>query len=351
MKENLCWISDFPLRGSSFGSVTLELTKRLEEFKIYILSLGYSGIPITPYSDLNILPLSDSNQLSHYLRHLKPQRTVAFHSLYFLEKLTRVNMKPLSREVVAYIPVEGENIPQNLVDLLSQYGEIIVPSKHSQRILRKEGVTSKVVYHGVDTTLLTPPKERTTREFRWGYLGMNDIRKQIPRIIQAFSLLDKKERGSLVIAAPNRGHYNLPLLAQKMDVSPIWVEKKFLGLPLSQTNILDFYQTLDCYVNCATEAFGLPNLEATACGVPTIALGHGASPEVLGPSALYVGVKDFLDTNIGQVGLADREDLHRKMRTILEVPQERKRLIRNGERRVKLFTWERAVEDLRDILN
>jgi len=119
---------------------------------------------------------------------------------------------------------------------------------------------------------------------------------------------------------------------------------------LAKTNLLEFYHSLSCYVNCATEAFGLPNLEASACGLPTIALDHGASKEILGGGALYVKVKDMLDTNIGSIALADRDDLYRKMKMILEVPPERKRLVKEGLRRAKRFTWEKAIEQLMDVL-
>lgn len=344
--DNLIWISDFPLAGTSFAQITLELMKRIKNFKVYVISLGYSGVPITPFPNINLLPFSGTQQLDYYFQKFKPEKTVVFHSFYFLDKLKGVN---LPQNVIGYIPIEGEELTPLLTSHLFNFDQLIVPSKYSQSILQKYGFNSKVVYHGVDVNFFKP-ENYPKGDFRWGYLGMNDIRKQVPRIMEAYSRLPKKTRGNLVIAAIENQHYSLTSYASEYKISPIWVEKKFRKLPLLSSDILDFYQGLDCYVNCATEAFGLPNLEAAACGIPSIALDHGASREIMRGGALYVKVSDFLDTSIGKVGLADRDDLYRKMKIILEVVPERKRLIQDGMKRAKEFSWEKAVKSLEDVL-
>lgn len=346
---NLIWISDYPLKGSSFANVTLELCRRIKDYKVYVLGLGYTGTAISPFPNMDILELTNNKQIEYYINKLKPEKIVIHHSFYFLESLKSIQFP--QKNVYGYIPVEGENLPSNIVAMLSTLDQLIVPSEYSQRILRKEGLNAKVVNHGVDTSFFTPGKPKQLKEFRWGYLGLNDIRKQIPRIIEAYSRLPRRTRGNLVISAEGNGHYYLPAVANHFGVAPIWIEKKFMGIPLSRENILEFYQSLSAYVNCATEGFGLPNLEAAACGLPTIALEHGASKEIMGGAALYVKVKDLLDTNIGQIGLADRDDLYKKMKILLEVPPERKRLVKNGSRRVKRYTWEKSVKQFLDAIN
>lgn len=346
--NKLLWISDYPLKGTSFGNVTLELCRRIQNYKIYILGIGYTGTPIAPFPNMDILPLENAKQIEYYVRKLKPDKTVVYHSFYFLEQLTGIE---LPDNTVGYIPVEGEKLPANLVAYLTNFENLIVPSKYSQGILRKEGLHSEIVYHGVDSNFFTPANKPPLKEFRWGYLGLNDIRKQIPRIIEAYSRLPRRTRGSLAIAAKGTGHYLLSAVAQQFRVSPIWIEKKYYGIPMAKQNILSFYRNLSCYVNCSSEAFGLPNLEAAGAGIPSIALDHGASKEIMGGGSLYVKVKDMLDTNIGQLGLADRDDLYRKMKVILEVPPERKRLIKAGKRRAKIFTWEKALKQLLDVID
>ena len=346
MPGKLVWISDFPLRGSSFGNVTLEITRRLPNYKVYILGLDYTGTPIAPFPDVDVLPLSGTEQLDYYMRKLQPDKVVVYHSFYFLERLAGIKFPD---ETYGYIPVEGENLPENLLTYLTNFKSLMVPSKYSQNILRKEGMNSTVIHHGVDTDYFVPRVD-PLKEFRFGYIGLNDIRKQIPRIMEAYSKLPKRERGHLQIAAKQDGHYNLLAISRKLGISPIWIEKKFYGIPLSKQNLLEFYHDLSCYVNVATEAFGLPNIECAACGIPTIALDHGSSREILGDAAMYVKVKDLLDTNIGQIGLADRDDLYVKMKMMLELPRERDKLIKKGIERAKLYSWEKAVEQIQDVI-
>ena len=80
------------------------------------------------------------------------------------------------------------------------------------------------------------------------------------------------------------------------------------------------------------EGFGIPLLEAMACGTPIITGQETALPEVAGDAALYVNVQDseHLGTVLGQL-LND---------SVLQ-----KRLRNKGFERVKQFTWERAARD------
>ncbi|MEC4681383.1 MAG: glycosyltransferase family 1 protein [Nitrospirota bacterium] len=80
------------------------------------------------------------------------------------------------------------------------------------------------------------------------------------------------------------------------------------------------------------EGFGIPLLEAMACGTPIITGQETALPEVAGEAALYVNAQDS-----EQLGTVIRQLL------IDSVLQERLR--KKGFERVKQFTWERAARD------
>jgi len=85
------------------------------------------------------------------------------------------------------------------------------------------------------------------------------------------------------------------------------------------------------------EGFGLPPLEAMACGCPVIAAAAGAVPEVLGEDALLFPPTDphalvsALDRLLGQPNLASR-------------------LREAGRKRAERFTWRAAAAALRDTL-
>jgi glycosyltransferase involved in cell wall biosynthesis len=79
------------------------------------------------------------------------------------------------------------------------------------------------------------------------------------------------------------------------------------------------------------EGFGLPPLEAMACGVPVITSNTSSMPEVCGNAALFVEPTDVDSIADGIRRLAASETLRADLR-------------QRGLERVKQFTWERTVE-------
>ncbi|MCC6563949.1 glycosyltransferase family 4 protein [Candidatus Uhrbacteria bacterium] len=86
------------------------------------------------------------------------------------------------------------------------------------------------------------------------------------------------------------------------------------------------------------EGFGLPPLEAMACGTPTICADSTCLPEVVGEgNALFFDPKDV-------------EALASAMRRILSEPALREDLIQRGFARAKQFSWRRTAEETLRIL-
>jgi len=84
------------------------------------------------------------------------------------------------------------------------------------------------------------------------------------------------------------------------------------------------------------EGFGLPALEAMACGTCAVVSGAASLPEVVGDAAL-----------VFQTGNA--ESLEVSMESILRDEGLRKRLIDKGKRQVRRFSWEEAAKRTMDI--
>jgi glycosyltransferase involved in cell wall biosynthesis len=79
------------------------------------------------------------------------------------------------------------------------------------------------------------------------------------------------------------------------------------------------------------EGFGFPPLEAMAVGTPVVASDRGSLPEVLGDAALTVDPTD--ERAIGDA-----------LEAVLSQPELRGRLRSAGERRARLYTWEKCAE-------
>jgi glycosyltransferase involved in cell wall biosynthesis len=107
-----------------------------------------------------------------------------------------------------------------------------------------------------------------------------------------------------------------------------FIEEKHLPLVYSLTDLFVFPSTY--------EGFGLPPLEAMACGVPVVVARSASLPEVVGEAAIFVDPFDFRDMARGiEQGVND---------TSL-----RQRLSEIGPKHATRFSWERMSEQTLDV--
>ena len=101
------------------------------------------------------------------------------------------------------------------------------------------------------------------------YVGRHDPHKNLPRLIEAFATISNKLECQLwIVGSPDR-RYTPKLQLQALELG---VEKriKFLNyLPYEQLPIL-LNQAIALVFPSLWEGFGLPVLEAMACGTPVI---------------------------------------------------------------------------------
>ena len=84
------------------------------------------------------------------------------------------------------------------------------------------------------------------------------------------------------------------------------------------------------------EGFGLPVIEAMACGTPVITSNVTSLPEIAGDAALVVSPLDI-------------EAIADAMRKVLEDSPLREGLISQGLKRASTFTWDRTAQETGDL--
>ncbi|EDM23173.1 Glycosyltransferase [Caminibacter mediatlanticus TB-2] len=85
------------------------------------------------------------------------------------------------------------------------------------------------------------------------------------------------------------------------------------------------------------EGFGIPPLEAQACGCPVIVSNVASLPEVCGDSALYCNPYDV-------------NDIKEKIEVLLNNEQLREELIQKGFENIKRFSWEKSAKKIIDVI-
>lgn len=230
---------------------------------------------------------------------------------------------------------------------LRRAAHIVAVSETTRReAIERLGLTPdrvSVVYNGVDPAF-RPLPPATVDEVRRRLalperfiltLGTLEPRKNHLGLIQAFAQLQESEPAVSLLVAGRRGWLDEPIFRAVEELG-LQASVRFLG-GVDDTD-------LPALLNAAAvvaypsfyEGFGLPPLEAMACGTPVVTSTGGALPEVCGEAALLV---DPADT----AGLADalgRALMDRALRTTLR---------ERGLRRAAGFTWANTAAGLVEV--
>jgi glycosyltransferase involved in cell wall biosynthesis len=235
----------------------------------------------------------------------------------------------------------------------SRCDEVIVDSECTRRDLLVAGFASEGRREKVTTILLAPEdvfqrlerrhaEERLKRAGLVGgtfflYVGTLEPRKNIPNLVAAFSVLKGRHTSEplRLVLAGRKG----------WDYEPVFDEIKRRSLTDQVVHVADADdKMLVALMNSAVamvfpslyEGFGLPVVEAMACGCPVIASNRASIPEVLGDAGILVDPE-----NVN--ALADA------MARVLQEEGVRDNLRELGLARARLFSWRKVAEQTMEV--
>jgi len=171
----------------------------------------------------------------------------------------------------------------------------------------------------------TPGDARAEQTILW--VGRADPYKNLAGLIEAFAALRKQYQlpVNLRIVGPKDRRY--PEASRRAAGLGVADAVTWLGY-LPDDRLLSEYQNADVFVQPSWyEGFGLPVLEAFACGTPVICSNKGSLPEVAGGAALIVQPQDI-------IGLTEA------MRRVLTDFHLARDMRERGLRQAQKFTWE-----------
>ncbi|MBI5207758.1 MAG: glycosyltransferase family 4 protein [Candidatus Firestonebacteria bacterium] len=163
------------------------------------------------------------------------------------------------------------------------------------------------------------------------YIGNDDPRKNLSRLIQSFKLLKEKPSGrdmQLVLIGKRRKEEKLTLMVKQLGIEH---DVKFIDyLKENELNLAYAGAKLLVYPSIY-EGFGLPILEAMACGIPVLTSNISSMPEIADDAAVFVNPYDVENICMG-------------MESILKDNKLREALIDKGFQRIKKFSWLQTAE-------
>ena len=199
----------------------------------------------------------------------------------------------------------------------------------------------QVAYNGVSPAF-TPGNGESSARFRHAkglpdryflYLGTLEPRKNLEMLIRAFARW-RQETGTAVemvklVLAGGKGWYYDTVFAQ---VTALGLAEAVLFpgfIPAEE--LPDWYRAAELFVYPSVlEGFGLPVLEAMACGVPVICSQAGSLLEVAGDAALTFAPDD-------------EEGLTVALRSLAANPAQREQLRRLGLAQAARFSWRQTA--------
>lgn len=205
------------------------------------------------------------------------------------------------------------------------------------RLAGGRGDRMRMVHNGVDDFWFHPPEaERPHPRPYLLFVGNVKPHKNLGRLLQAFGLLKDKIPHDLVVVGKKEGF----LTGDREVIRQAGVfggRVQFTGL-LEDEQLRRYYASADLLVFPSLyEGFGLPPLEAMACGTPVACSNAASLPEVCGEAALYF---DPLQP----------QDMAGKVSKILSDPPLREELARKGLEQARSFSWERAATETARVL-
>ena len=136
--------------------------------------------------------------------------------------------------------------------------------------------------------------------------------------------------GQALVLAGSRGWMDDEVFATLRELN--LGHRVFLPGYIPQADLPALYSAASVFVYASRyEGFGLPVLEAMACGAPVITSNVASMPEIAGESGILIDPND-------ESGLADA------MGRVLTDDELRARLARAGLERAQSFSWERAAQ-------
>ncbi len=209
---------------------------------------------------------------------------------------------------------------------------IVTVSENTRRDIARYyprlGWKTRVVYSGNKFPVTGQDSGAARMDFI--FVGTIEPGKNLVHILQAFARFLSRHSGRLkVVGAAGWGQSHVPAL---LDSLGIRASVDFLGyIPDTELRAL-YANSLALVLASNYEGFGLPVVEAMACGCPVICARNSGLVEAGGDSALFFESGDI-------PGLADCME-----RMYLD-EELRGRCIRTGLEHARKFTWERAAAE------
>ena len=359
-------------QGGGIGRYVRELTRaithldRHADFRLFVSGATAASLPQLKMSNVNWRATRVSPRWLARIWHraglpLPIETFVGAIDLYHATDFVLPPTLPRTRTLLTVHDLSFERVPSSADPSLLRYLKSAVPKsvRRADHILADSQATKddlmllydtpdekiSVLYCGVDERFAPISDSAAADRVLKGYgllgaeyvlsVGTLQPRKNYPRVIRALRLL--RDRGiDLHYAIVGGKGWLLDEIDASIAENRMRDRVHLLGF-VEDEHLPVLYGSAQALVTASLyEGFGLPLLEAMACGTPVITSNLSSLPEVVG------------DTGI-QVDPGDVAAIEEAIARVVSDSELRADLIQRGYQRAKSFTWERSARQLKAV--
>ena len=287
------WLSVAPWAVTGYGLVTKELVPRIaKEGHEVIIATKHGHTGCVKWNGLDVIAGTDMNLLNRMVKGGGVDYIISLLDNHIL------GQTPLNW--ISYCPFDTEKLPHSIERYLEHTKLIIALTRHGQDEFKKAGYESLYVPHGVDPEIYKPDevsRKENRKRLEWednfiiGTVGVNysDNRKNFVNLIWAFKVFQERHPKTRFYMATNhvddKGAYPIPMIAESLgivDFMALTSDDEYITGKITDTMMANRYRMMD--VMCMPtkgEGFGLPIIEAQACGTPVVTTNASTGPELL----------------------------------------------------------------------
>jgi len=220
--------------------------------------------------------------------------------------------------------------------------KIITISNYSKRdlieCLKIPEEKIRVIYLGVDHQIFKPSSKKI--KFNFPYLlfvGSEQPRKNFPLLLRAFKKIreERKFKDLKLIKVGKAGGREADFRKKTIKViKELNLTQEVIFAEFIPTeDLVVYYSNAQCLILPSLyEGFGLPSIEAMACGCPVIVSNRTALPEIVGEAGIIVDPANFEEI----AGAIEKVILDKELKEVLK---------EKGFRRAQEFSWEKTGQE------
>ena len=302
------------------------------------------------------------------IRELKPDIFIVLLDTFMLFQHGYMGLDFAPAKTIFYFPSDGESrLPLGCENLLRKFNVPVAMSKFGQKqALEKHNIKAGYIPHAVDTKVYFPlPKEQKEilrakynlqGKFVIGSVYRNQGRKMPDRMFKAFAKFAKNNPNAILFC--HSDPFDSAAVFNSIElIKQLGIENRvrftgmnfFKGFDYKKMN--EIYNVMDVFtLSTSGEGFGVPTIEAAACGIPSVVTDFTTTQELLienGKCGLAVPIcTDLTGSWNVERGMVDIDKLAEAYQMMYDYPAMREEMGRIGVEKVKKFyNWDVVIPE------